>query len=143
LIASCHTAPAIWPHAGIPAATSEAAIDARARSLVAGMTLEQKVAQITQADIRSVTPDDVRKYYLGSVLNGGGAWPGMNMHARVDDWLKLSDDFYRASMSTDMAVKVPIIWGTDAVHGHNNIYGATLFPHNIGLGAAHDPALMA
>ena len=66
----------------------------------------------------------------------------MNMHASVDDWLKLSDDFYRASMSTDMAVKVPVIWGTDAVHGHNNVYGATLFPHNIGLGAAHDPALM-
>src|SRR4051812_25644479 len=142
LIASCQTAPAIWPHAGIPAAPSEAATDARARSIVAGMTLEQKVGQITQADIRSVTPDDVRHYYLGSILNGGGAWPGMNMHARVDDWLKLSDDFYRASMSTDMAVKVPIIWGTDAVHGHNNIYGATLFPHNIGLGAAHDPELM-
>jgi len=67
----------------------------------------------------------------------------MNMHASVDDWLKLTDDFYRASMSTDMAVKVPVIWGTDAVHGDNNVYGATLFPHNIGLGAAHDPALMA
>jgi beta-glucosidase len=66
----------------------------------------------------------------------------MNMHASVDDWLKLSDDFYRASMSTDMPVKIPVIWGTDAVHGHNNIYGATLFPHNIGLGAAHDPALI-
>ena len=99
------------------------------------MTLEQKVGQITQADIRSVTPDEVRRYYLGSILNGGGAWPGMNMHAGLDDWLKLSDDYYRASMSTDMTAKVPVIWGTDAVHGHNNIYGATLFPHNIGLGA--------
>ena len=63
----------------------------------------------------------------------------MNMHSSVEDWLKLSDAFYRASMSTDMKVKVPVIWGTDAVHGHNNVYGATLFPHNIGLGAAHDP----
>jgi len=142
LLASCQTAPAIWPRAAIPAASSEAAIDARARSIVAGMTLEQKVGQITQADIRSVTPDEVRRYYLGSILNGGGAWPGMNMHASLDDWLKLSDQYYRASMSTDMAVKVPVIWGTDAVHGHNNVYGATLFPHNIGLGAAHDPALM-
>ncbi len=106
------------------------------------MTLEQKVGQITQADIRSVTPDDVRKYYLGSILNGGGAWPAMNMHSSVDDWLKLSDAFTRASMATDMKVKVPVIWGTDAVHGHNNVYGATLFPHNIGLGAAHDPELM-
>jgi beta-glucosidase len=145
LLASCQTPQsALWPRAAVPAAApSEAAIDARARSIVAGMTVEQKVGQITQADIRSVTPDDARRYYLGSILNGGGAWPGMNMHASVDDWLKLSDQYYRASMSTDMAVKVPIIWGTDAVHGHNNIYGATLFPHNIGLGAAHDPALMA
>jgi len=106
------------------------------------MTLEQKVGQMTQPDIRSVTPDDVRRYYIGSVLNGGGAWPGMNMHASVGDWLKLSDDFYRASMATDMKIKVPVVWGTDAVHGHNNVYGATLFPQNIGLGAAHDPALM-
>ena len=106
------------------------------------MTLEQKIGQMTQADIRSITPDDVRRYYIGSILNGGGAWPSMNMHSSVDDWLKLSDAFYRASMSTDMKVKVPVIWGTDAVHGHNNVYGATLFPHNIGLGAAHDPQLM-
>jgi beta-glucosidase len=106
------------------------------------MTLEQKIGQMTQPDIRSVTPEDVRRYYIGSILNGGGAWPSMNMHATLGDWLKLSDAFYRASMSTDMKVKVPVIWGTDAVHGHNNVYGATLFPHNIGLGAAHDPGLI-
>jgi len=126
----------------VPAVASDAALEARVQSIVAGMTLEQKVGQMTQADIRSITPDDVRKYYIGSVLNGGGAWPAMNMHSSVADWLKLSDEFYRASMSTDMKVKVPVIWGIDAVHGNNNIYGATLFPHNIGLGAAHDPALM-
>jgi beta-glucosidase len=131
----------IWPK---PAATSapDPALEARVRSIVASMTLEQKVGQMTQADIRSVTPDDVRRYYIGSVLNGGGAWPAMNMHSSVDDWLKLSDAFTQASMSTDMKVKVPVIWGTDAVHGHNNVYGATLFPHNVGLGAAHDPALI-
>ena len=60
----------------------------------------------------------------------------------VADWLALSQRFYDASMSTDMPVKIPVIWGTDAVHGHNNVYGATLFPHNIGLGAAHDPELL-
>ncbi|MFL6724909.1 MAG: glycoside hydrolase family 3 protein [Sphingomicrobium sp.] len=124
-----------------PKAT-DAALNARVRSIVARMTLEQKIGQMTQADIRSITPDDVRHYYIGSILNGGGAWPAMDMHSSVDDWLKLSDEFYRASMSTDMKVKVPIIWGVDAVHGHNNIYGATLFPHNIGLGAAHDPRLL-
>lgn len=135
------TAAGIWQKPAVIAAP-DAGLEARIRAIVAGMTLEQKVGQITQADIRSVTPDDVRRYYLGSILNGGGAWPSMNMHANVDDWLKLSDAFYQASMSTDMKVKVPVIWGTDAVHGHNNVYGATLFPHNIGLGAAHDPALM-
>jgi beta-glucosidase len=66
----------------------------------------------------------------------------MNMHSSVEDWLRLSDQYYQASMATDMAVKIPVIWGTDAVHGHNNVYGATLFPQNIGLGAAHDPELL-
>jgi beta-glucosidase len=130
-----------WPRAAIPA-TTDPVLESRVQSIVAGMTLEQKVGQMTQADIRSVTPDDVRRNYLGSILNGGGAWPSMDMHSAVGDWLKLSQAFYRASMSTDMKVKVPVIWGTDAVHGHNNVYGATLFPHNIGLGAAHDPELI-
>jgi len=130
-----------WP-AVAPKIAPSSVDEGRVRSIVDGMTLEQKVGQMTQPDIRSVTPDDVRRYYIGSVLNGGGAWPGMNMHASVDDWLKLSNDFYRASMSTDMKVKVPVIWGTDAVHGHNNVYGTTLFPHNIGLGAAHDPNMI-
>lgn len=142
-LAGCQTVAAPWPAAIAPAPQSaDVQLEAKVRSIVAGMTLEQKVGQMTQPDIRSVTPDDVRRYYLGSILNGGGAWPAMNMHSTPQDWLKLSDEFYRASMSTDMPVKIPVIWGTDAVHGHNNIYGATLFPHNIGLGAAHDPALL-
>jgi beta-glucosidase len=141
LLAPGATAAPTWPRAPIPATTDQA-LESRVRSIVAGMTLEQKVGQMTQPDIRSVTPGDVRRYYIGSILNGGGAWPSMNMHSSVADWLKLSDAFYGASMSTDMKVKVPVIWGTDAVHGHNNVYGATLFPHNIGLGAAHDPELM-
>ena len=142
LSTACQAAQAAWPRPATPAIHADKALDARVRSIVAGMTLEQKVGQITQADIRSIKPEDVRQYYIGSILNGGGAWPAMDMHSSVDDWLKLSDEFTRASMSTDMKVKVPVIWGVDAVHGHNNIYGATLFPHNIGLGAAHDPQLM-
>ena len=130
-----------WPAMpGKPVAS--AADEARIRQIVEGMTLEQKIGQMTQPDIRSVTPDEVRTYYIGSVLNGGGAWPGNKQRASVDDWLKLSNDFYRASMSTDMKTKVPVIWGVDAVHGHNNIFGATLFPHNIGLGAARDAELV-
>ena len=141
LLASGAGAAQLWPRAA-PPSDSDQRFEARVRSIVAGMTLEEKIGQMTQPDIRSVTPDEVRAYYIGSILNGGGAWPSMNMHSSADDWLKLSDEFYRASMSTDMKVRVPVIWGTDAVHGHNNVYGATLFPHNIGLGAAHDPSLM-
>src|SRR5688500_20388341 len=95
------------------------------------MTLEQKVGQMVQPDIRSVTPDDVRKHRLGSVLNGGGAFPGENKQASIADWVTLADRFYDASMdTTNGALAIPIMWGTDAVHGHNNVIGATLFPHN-------------
>jgi len=99
-LASASSSAQIWPRPAITA-SPDAALEARVRSIVAGMTLEQKIGQMTQADIRSVTPDDVRRFYIGSILNGGGAWPSMNMHASVDDWLKLSDAFYSASMSTD------------------------------------------
>ncbi len=118
------------------------AIAAHARRIVAGMTLAQKIGQMTQAEIKTATPEDVKKYYLGSVLNGGGSWPGGNKHASIRDWLNLADAYYAASMATGMATPVPVIWGTDAVHGNSNVFGATLFPHNIGLGAAHDPALV-
>ena len=142
LLAGCQSTQAGLAPTRPVASAGDEALEGRVRSIVAGMTLEQKVGQMTQADIRSITPDDVRRFYIGSVLNGGGAWPGQKMHSSVDDWLRLSDAFYRASMSTDMATKIPVIWGVDAVHGHNNVYGATLFPHNIGLGAAHDPKLI-
>lgn len=137
---------ALWPtlprlaHAGRGAA--EAAMERRIAAIVAGMTLDQKIGQMTQADIRSVTPDQARQYYLGSILNGGGAWPNNHKHAGPAEWKALSAAFYGASMTTDMKTHVPIIWGTDAVHGHNNVYGATLFPHNIALGAAHDDMLV-
>ena len=122
--------------------STDPALTARVRKIVASMSLAQKIGQMTQAEIKSITPAQVRKYYIGSVLNGGGSWPGGNKHASIGDWLALADAYYAASMATDAAVKVPIIWGTDAVHGDNNVFGATLFPHNIGLGAAHDPALI-
>src|SRR3546814_833208 len=124
------------------AIAADPAIEARVREIVAGMTLAQKVGQMTQAEIKSVTPEQVREYYIGSVLNGGGSWPGQDKHATPTDWVALADRLYEASMSTDMQVPVPVIWGTDAVHGHSNVIGATLFPHNIGLGAAHDAELV-
>ena len=118
--------------------------EAAAAELLKTMTLEQKVGQMIQGEISEVTPEDVRRYGLGSVLNGGGSFPDGNKHASIDDWLRVADDYYRASIDTSGGnAGIPIIWGTDAVHGHNNVIGATIFPHNIGLGAARDPELVA
>jgi hypothetical protein len=128
-----------WPHV-TSAVKQDAAIEARVKEIVASMTLEQKIGQMTQPEIKTATPDDVRKYYLGSVLNGGGSWPNNNKYATAADWVKLADAYYEASMATDMKHKVPVIWGIDAMHGNSNVHSATLFPHNIGLGAARDRA---
>lgn len=130
-----------WPRL-TSAVAQDPVLEARIKEILASMTLAQKVGQMTQAEIKSITPEEVRKYYIGSVLNGGGSWPAKNKHADVKDWLALADAYYAASMSTDAKIPVPIIWGTDAVHGHSNVFGATIFPHNIGLGAAHDAALI-
>jgi beta-glucosidase len=131
-----------WPSAA-GSVPPDPRIEARIAELLRHLTLEQKVAQMVQADIRSVTPEEVKSYRLGSVLNGGGAFPGDNKHATAADWVALADRFYDASMDSSGGVPaIPVIWGTDAVHGHNNVFGATLFPHNIGLGAAHDPELI-
>ncbi|WP_229421852.1 glycoside hydrolase family 3 protein [Massilia aquatica] len=118
------------------------AMETSIAAIVAGMSVAEKVGQMTQPEIKSITPDQVRQYYIGSVLNGGGSFPGNNKLAAPADWLKLADAYWKASMATDAKVRIPVIWGTDAVHGHNNVFGATMFPHNIGLGAANDPALM-
>ena len=106
---------------------------------LARMTVEHKVAQMIQAEISSITPADLTGFPLGAILNGGGRAPGNNKRAALGDWLELADAFFEASAAGG---GVPIIWGTDAVHGHSNIYGATVFPHNIGLGAARNPQLI-
>jgi beta-glucosidase len=115
-------------------------VESRVRGLLSKLSLEEKVGQMTQPEI-SATPDEVRKYHIGSVLNGGGSWPGANKHAAPADWLALADAYWAASKAGN-AAGVPAIWGIDAVHGNSNVFGATLFPHNIGLGAAHDPCLV-
>ena len=107
------------------------------------MTLEQKVAQMIQPEIRDITVEDMRKYGFGSYLNGGGSFPDANKHATPADWIALAESMYQASVDDTLdGSKIPTMWGTDAVHGHNNVIGATLFPHNIGLGAANNPALI-
>ena len=134
--------PEQWPEIAFPRVLTEAG-EARVQAILARMTVEQKVGQIIQADIASVTPEDVRRYRLGSVLNGGNSGPGGDDLAPAEKWLELADAFYDASM--DVAVgepAIPIVWGTDAVHGHSNIIGATIFPHTVGLGATRDPELI-
>jgi beta-glucosidase len=111
--------------------------------LLAHMSLEEKVGQVMQAEIGQVTPDDVRRYHLGSVLNGGGSHPGGRKRTSPAEWVALADIFYDASMDTsDGGQAIPVIWGCDAVHGHNNVTGATIFPHNIALGATRDLELI-
>ena len=109
--------------------------------LIAGMTVEEKVGQVIQGDLDFISPEDVRKFKIGSVLNGGNTAPNGDKYSSVDDWKKLSKEFYDAS-PTYKGIKVPVLWGTDAVHGHNNVIGATLFPHNIGLGATRNEDLI-
>src|SRR5690606_226913 len=134
--------PEIWPEYDYPVPESAEA-EARIAELLGKMTLEEKIGQLVQGDLCCVTPDDVRRYNLGSVLNGGNSGPGGDDLAPAAKWLEAADAFYEASVDTsDGGVGIPVIWGTDAVHGHSNIVGATLFPHNIGLGAAHDPELI-
>jgi beta-glucosidase len=118
------------------------AMEARIEKIVAGMTLAQKVGQMTQPDVLEATPDDVRRYYLGGILNGANSQPGGYRRASFAQWREQAALYHAAAMQTDMAVKIPLIWGTDAVHGHGIAYGATIFPHNVGLGAMHDAPLM-
>ncbi len=134
-----------WPHI-TSSIKKDTAMEANIAAIVKDMTVNEKVGQMIQAEIGRITPDEVKQYYIGSVLNGGGTWPttadANKKHASAADWVALADQLWVASMATDSKVKIPVMWGTDAIHGHNNVYGATLFPHNIGLGAANNPDLI-
>ena len=134
--------PAHWPQPQWPF-PADASLEQKVDALLASMTVEEKVGQIIQGDISTVTPEDVRKYRLGSILAGGGSDPGGKYNAPPKAWLDLADAFWEASMDTRGGGKaIPVIWGIDAMHGQSNIIGATLFPHNIGLGATRNPELM-
>ncbi|WP_130325672.1 exo 1,3/1,4-beta-D-glucan glucohydrolase [Sphingomonas sp. BK036] len=134
--------PEIWPTANARP-LRDPKVEARIEAILKRMSVADKIGQLIQVDIASIEPSDLRTYKLGSILNGGNAGPGGNDLAPPIEWLKLADQFYDASMArSDGRPAIPVIWGTDAVHGNNNIPGATLFPHNIGLGAARDRDLM-
>lgn len=140
--ATAGTASDPWPQVTWPLA-ADPALEKRITDLMAGMTVEDKVGQLVQGDIASLTPDDVRRYRLGSILAGGNSDPGGRYDASPAEWLALADAFYDASMDTSKGGKaIPLLFGIDAVHGQSNIIGATLFPHNIGLGATRNPELL-
>ena len=132
--------PSVWPAAHSPAAITDRQTEAAIDRLIARMTVEQKVGQTIQADISAITPAELARYPLGSILAGGNSGPFGNERADAATWIKLVSD-YRAA-SEKAGAGVPILFGVDAVHGHSNLPGATIFPHNIGLGAAHDPELI-
>ncbi len=135
--------PELWPKAH-SVGLVDRATEARVTSLMASMSLREKVGQMIQGDISSVKPDDLRTYPLGSVLGGGNSPPlSGNDRGPVADWIQTAEAFRQVSIEhRPDHVPIPIIFGMDSVHGNSNVRGATVFPHNIGLGAMRDPALM-
>jgi len=113
-------------------------IDGEVSELVSSMTIEEKIGQMTQVDYRYLADkSDIKKYFLGSILSGGGSTPPTN---QPSSWVDLYNGFQKEALKTRL--KIPLIYGIDAVHGHNNVLGATMFPHNIGLGCMNDKALV-
>jgi beta-glucosidase len=133
--------PERWPRLK-PALPRDPDLESRIAALLGRMTPAQKVGQLIQADIDSITPDDLAHYPLGAILNGGNSSPHGDKLAPPREWLALADRFYDASRSAAGSAGIPLLWGTDAVHGHNNIPRATIFPHNIALGATGDLGLI-
>ena len=133
--------PERWP-VGVAGPKRDPQVEARIDSLLRQMSIEEKVGQIIQVDIGAVTPDELRQYPLGSVLAGGDSGVDGDERAPAADWQALARAYRAVSVEKRPGhVPVPVIFGIDAVHGHNNIVGATLYPHNIGLGAANDADL--
>ena len=97
--------------------------------LLEKMTLEEKIGQMTQVDRQFIELSDINEYFIGSILSGGGSTPEVN---EAKAWADMVDQYQQEALKTRL--KIPIIYGIDAVHGHNNVKGAIIFPHNIGLG---------
>ena len=110
----------------------------RVRDLMSYMTLEEKVGQMTQVERKFLDGDkNISKYFLGSLLSGGGSAPAKNFPKA---WADMYDRFQNVALSTRLGI--PIIYGVDAVHGHNNVIGATIFPHHVGLGCTNNPKIV-
>jgi beta-glucosidase len=116
------------------------ALQNKVNALLSSMTLEQKVGQMTQAERTTCSPEQAKQFHIGSILSSAGSCPGDN---QLQDWVEMNDAYWKASTEKDAHhLGIPILYGLDAVHGNNNVKGATVFPHNIGLGAANDTQLI-
>jgi beta-glucosidase len=135
---------AAWLYAPAPAAAQtppykdpSLPVATRVNDLLSRMSLDEKIGQMTQAERMSISSAQITQFRIGSVLSGGGSAPSPNT---ATGWADMYDNFQRGALATPLGI--PMIYGVDAVHGHNNVVGATIFPHNIGLGATRDPALV-
>ncbi|KAH7854633.1 hypothetical protein Vadar_016173 [Vaccinium darrowii] len=113
-------------------------LNARIKDLLSRMSLEEKIGQMVQIERSVASAEVMKKYFIGSVLSSGGSGPAK--HASAKQWIKMVNEFQKGSLSTRLGI--PMIYGIDAIHGNNNVYKATIFPHNIGLGATRDPELV-
>jgi beta-glucosidase len=128
----------LWALAGPILAQSGATVDKRVEALLSQMSLDEKIGQMVQVDMSALKENsNIQKYYVGSMLSGGNSDPADNLPGT---WLKVVNEYQSWALKTPL--KIPLIYGIDAVHGHNNIDGAVIFPHNIGLGATHNPGLV-
>jgi len=135
--------PELWPKAASPASITDAMTEAFITDLMGKMSLEEKVGQTIMADGSAISPEDLKKYPLGSVEAGGNTAPDGNDRATAARWVEWIKSYRAVALEKREGQNaIPIIFGIDAVHGHNNVVGATVFPHNIGLGAARDPDLI-
>ncbi|XP_074580869.1 uncharacterized protein LOC141837348 [Curcuma longa] len=115
-------------------------LNVRIEDLLGRMTLAEKIGQMSQIErkIALTNPEALKTYFIGSVLSGGGSVP--SPLASTEAWVNMVNGIQKVALSTRLGI--PVIYGIDAVHGHNNVYKATVFPHNVGLGATRDPALV-
>ncbi|KAI3791636.1 hypothetical protein L2E82_05495 [Cichorium intybus] len=113
-------------------------LNVRIKDLMKRMTLEEKIGQMTQIERSVASADVMQKYFIGSILSGGGSVPAKE--ASPETWINMVNEFQKGSLSTRLGI--PMIYGIDAVHGNNNVYNATIFPHNVGLGVTRDPVLV-
>ena len=134
--------PQSWPKVK-PAMAADPAMEEKIAALLKTMSLEDKVGQVVQADITTITPEDLKTYRLGSILAGGNSGADGDEFASPAKWRAMVDRYHKAALApSEGHSAIPVIFGIDAVHGNNNIVGATLFPQNSALGATRDPDLI-